>query len=60
MYKNLNDFKSRVVKLTISDLWQFDVKENLVIATLKSPQHILPNFEIFIHENLLFTVRVYG
>ena len=46
IYTDFQDFKNRIIKLSLNDLWQFELSENLVIATLKSTNHVLPKFEV--------------
>ena len=41
IYKDFKDFKNRIMKLSLNDLWQFELSENLVIATIKSTNHVL-------------------
>ena len=60
IYKEFQDFKDRTIKLSLNDLWQFELSENLVIATFKSTNHVLPKFEVFIDNTLTFSLRVYG
>ena len=61
IYKDFqDDFKDRIIKLSLNDLWQFELSENLVIATFKSTNHVLPKFEVFIDNTLTFSLRVYG
>ena len=60
IYKDFKDFKDRIIKLSLNDLWQFELSENLVIATFKSTNHVLPKFEVFIDNTLTFSLRIYG
>ena len=60
IYKDFQDFKDRIIKLSLNHLWQFVISENLVIATFKSTNHVLPKFEVFIDNSLTFSLRVYG
>ena len=60
IYKDFKDFKDRIIKLSLNDLWKFELSENLVIATFKSINHVLPKFEVFIDNTLTFSLRVYG
>ena len=46
-----------VIKLSLNDLLQFELSKNLVIATLKSTNHVLPKFEVFIDNTLTFSLR---
>ena len=39
---------------------KFELSKNLVIATFKSTNHVLPKFEAFIDNILTFSLRVYG
>ena len=54
IYKDFQDFQDRITKLSLNDLWQFELSENLVIATLKSTNHVLPKFEVFIDNTFTF------
>ena len=60
IYKDFQDFKDRIIKLSLNDLWQFELSENLVIAPFKSTNHVLPKFEVFTDNTLTFSLRVYG
>ena len=59
-FQDFQDFKNRFIKLSLNDLWQFELSENLVIATLKSTDHVLTKFEVYIDNTLTFSLRVYG
>lgn len=60
-YKDFSDFKNRVLKLSLGDIWKVEtVAENLVYAIFKTQEYVLPKFEIFVEDSLLFTVRVFG
>ena len=56
IYKDFQDVKDRIIKLSLNDLWQFELSENLVIATFKSTNHVLPKFEVFIDNSLWMDV----
>ena len=60
IYTDFQDFQNRIIKLSLNDLWQFKLSENLVISTLRSTNHILPKFEVFIDNAWTFSLRVYG
>ena len=60
VYKDFSDFVQRIVNLKLSDTWDINIQNNLVIATFISADHLLPKFEIFIDQSLSFSLRVYG
>ena len=60
VYSNFEDFKKRIVKLSLNNCWQIDIQDTLVIITSISVEHILPKYEIFVDQSLGFSVRVYG
>ena len=60
VYKDFSDFVQRIVNLKLSDTWDINIQNNLVIATFMSADHLLPKFEIFIDQSLSFSLRVYG
>ena len=59
IYKCFEDFKQRIVKLSLPALWHVDISTVVVISCF-STDHVLPKFEIFTDESLKFFIRVYG
>ena len=60
IYIDFQDFKNRIIKISLNDLWKCELSENLVVTTLSSTNHVLPKFEVFIDNTLTCSLRVYG
>ena len=60
VYRNFEDFKRPIVKLSLDNCWQIDIQDTVVIIASTSVQHILPKYEIFDPRSLGFSFRVYG
>ena len=59
IYESFEDFKKRIIKLSLPALWHVDISTVVVISCF-STDHVLPKFEIFTDESLKFFIRVYG
>ena len=60
IYKSFEDFKQRIVKLSLPALWHVDIQSTVVVISCFSTDHVLPKFEILTDESLKFFIRVYG
>ena len=60
VYKSFEEFKQRIVNLTLSKHWTFEIKNDTVHAIYLSTEHVLPKYEIFVNKDFKYTVRVYG
>ena len=59
VYKSFDEFKDRICLLELPTSWSFAISDNQVVFTSKDNIHMVPDFDIYVNENLTFFVRVY-
>ena len=59
-YKSFEDFKQRIKTLVLNKTWSIDIQEDLVIASLNSPEYALPTHEIYVDNQLNFILRIHS
>ena len=60
IYKDYNDFTQRIAKLHLGDCWEVKLHNNLTEITCSSKNYVLPEFEIFVGQDLSFSVQIFG
>ena len=60
VYKNVVDFKQRIVNLSLGDNWKISLQDKLAIVTCHSQDYVLTKFEIYIEHSLVFSLRGFG
>ena len=55
-HKSFDDFEQRIKTLAVNKSWNIEIQEQLVIASLCSPDYVLPTHEIYINNELDFTL----
>ena len=58
-YKSFDEFKKRVSSLKLPAGWNLSFSPSIVTALFMDGVHLVPKFEIYIFDNLTFSVRVY-
>ena len=59
IYKNYSDFTQRLAKLHLGDCWEVKIHNNLTEITCSSKNYVLPKFEIFVGQDLSFSVQIF-
>ena len=54
-YISFEEFKQRIKNLALNKLWNIAIQEELVTASFKSSNYVLPTYEVFIN-NVLVSV----
>ena len=52
-YISFEEFKQRIKNLALNKLWNIAIQEELVTASFKSSNYVLPTYEVFINNVLL-------
>ena len=52
-YISFEEFKQRIKNLALNKLWNIAIQEELVTASSKSSNYVLPTYEVFVNNVLL-------
>lgn len=59
LYKSFDEFKKRVSSLKLPTGWNLSSSPSYLTAVFMDGVHLVPKFEIYVFDNLTFSVRVF-
>ena len=60
VYQNFEEFCNRITKLKLPEKWGIVIEQNNVHVFQKEEKHEIPFIDIYIENDLLYTIRIYA